>query len=75
VEHFIHVGEMKIKFEVVVRKPDAKRPLGRCRHTSENSINTNLKEIGCDGVDWTQLVQNTSYEHILIEFHKRQGIS
>jgi len=37
---------------VLVGKPDGKRPLGRRRHTCENNIKMDLKEVGL-GDAWT----------------------
>jgi hypothetical protein len=35
-----------------------KRPLGRSRRRWVDSIKTNLREIGWDGVDWIELAQD-----------------
>jgi len=35
----------------VVKKPEAKRPLGRPRHISKGNIKMDLKEIGWIGID------------------------
>jgi len=36
--------------KVLVEKPDANRPLGRSKCTRENNTETDLTEIGLDGV-------------------------
>jgi hypothetical protein len=41
-----------------VGKPEGKRPLGRPRRRWEDNIKMNLKETGCGGVDWIDLVQD-----------------
>lgn len=38
-----------------VRKPDVKRPFGRLNHKWKNDIKTDLKEVGCEDVDWISL--------------------
>jgi hypothetical protein len=34
------------------------RPLGRLRHTWEDNIKMDLKELGCGVMDWTGLAQD-----------------
>jgi hypothetical protein len=40
-----------------VRKREGKRPLGRTSPSWEDNINLDLQEVGCDGMDWIELVQ------------------
>jgi hypothetical protein len=42
----------------LVGKPEGKRPLGRPRRRWENNIKMDLREIGIDGANWIQLVQD-----------------
>jgi hypothetical protein len=42
---------------IFVGKPEGKRPLGRTRCKWEDNIKMNLKEVGCRGMDWIELVQ------------------
>jgi hypothetical protein len=42
---------------VLVRKPEGKRPLGRPRHRWEDNIKLDLREKGINGVNWIQLAQ------------------
>jgi hypothetical protein len=42
---------------VLVGKPEIKSPLERPEYRWENKIKTNLKQIGWDVVNWTDLVQ------------------
>ena len=44
--------------EAFVRKPERKRPLGRPRHSWEDNININLKEIGLVGMGWINLAKD-----------------
>jgi hypothetical protein len=39
-------------------RPKGKRPLGRPRHRWEDNIKLDLREIGINGVNWIQLVQD-----------------
>jgi hypothetical protein len=40
-----------------VGKPEGKRPLGRPTRRWEDAIKMDLKEVGCGGMDWIELVQ------------------
>jgi hypothetical protein len=42
----------------LVRRPKCKIPLGRPRHRWEDNIKMDLREIGIDGTNWTQLAQD-----------------
>ena len=39
-------------------KPEGKRPLGRPRRRWEDNIHMGLHEVGCGGMDWTDVVQD-----------------
>jgi hypothetical protein len=41
-----------------VGKQDGKRPLGRPRSRWADNINVDLREIGCNDVDWFDLAQD-----------------
>jgi len=43
---------------VLFGKPEGKRPLGRPRRRWEDSIKMDLQEVGCEGMDWIELVQD-----------------
>jgi hypothetical protein len=38
-----------------------KRPFGRSRYRWEDNIKMDLKQIGCEGVDWMDLAQNRAH--------------
>ena len=40
-------------------KPEGKRPLGRPRRRWEDNIKMDLQEVGCDGMDWIELAQDS----------------
>jgi hypothetical protein len=50
-------GERRVLYRVLVGKPDGKRPLGRPRRRWENTINTDLREVGCGVINWIELAQ------------------
>jgi hypothetical protein len=45
-------------YRIYVGKPEGKRPLGRPICTWKNNIKMNLREIGRNGVNWIDLVQD-----------------
>ena len=55
VGHIAHIGERRGIFQVLVGKPEGKRPLGRLRHRWEYNIKMELQEVGCGGMDWIEL--------------------
>ena len=52
------MGEEKGVHRVLVGKPEGKRPLGRPRRRWEDNIKMELQEVGGDGRDWMELVQD-----------------
>jgi len=49
---------MRNIYNILVGKPEGKRPLRRPRHTQENNIAMCLRETGWEGVHWMCLAQN-----------------
>ena len=54
-----HTGERRGIYRVLVGKPEGKRPLGRPRHRWEDNVKMDLQEVGCGGMDWIELAQDT----------------
>jgi hypothetical protein len=52
------MGEGRGVHRVLVGRPEGKRPLGRPRRRWEDDIKTDVREIGIDGANWIQLVQD-----------------
>jgi len=50
-KHVACMGEMRNAYEILVGKPERKRPLGRSRRGWEDNIRMDLREIGWEGVD------------------------
>ena len=40
-------------------KPEVKRPLGRQRRGWEDNIKMDLQEVGCGGMEWIELAQDS----------------
>ena len=51
---------------VLVGKLEGKRPLGRPRHRREDNNRMDLQEVGCGGMDWIKLVQDTDRWRALV---------
>jgi len=49
-------GRMRGAYRVFVRRPQGKRPLGRCRRREENN-NMDIQEVGWEGMNWSELDQ------------------
>jgi hypothetical protein len=64
--HIAYKGEMRIRYKVLVGKPEGKRPLRRCRHRCEDNINMGFKEIGWKVVDWIYLAQERGQWQALV---------
>ena len=52
------MGERRVVYRVLVRKPEGKRPLGRPRLKWEDNIKMDLQEVGCWNKDWIFLAQD-----------------
>jgi hypothetical protein len=52
------MGEKRNAYRKLVGKPEGKRPLGRPRHKWVDNIRRDLREIGWDVVDWTDVAQD-----------------
>jgi hypothetical protein len=51
-------GENENAYTILVGNPEGKRPLGRPGHRWVDGIKMDLREIGCDGMDWVDLAQD-----------------
>jgi hypothetical protein len=52
------MGEIRNAYNILVGKPEGKRPLGRPWRRWEDNISMDLREIGWEDVDWIRLAQN-----------------
>jgi hypothetical protein len=57
--HVARMGEEKKNtYRILMGKPEGKIPPGRTKCRWADIIKLDLKEIGCDGMDWIDLAQN-----------------
>jgi hypothetical protein len=59
------MGEGRGVYRVLVGKPEEKRPLGRPRRILEDNIKMDLQELGCAGIEWTELAQDRERWRVL----------
>jgi len=56
--HVARMEERRRVYRVLVGKPEGKRPLGRPRRRWEDNIKMDLQEVGCEGMNWIELVED-----------------
>jgi hypothetical protein len=56
--HMARMGEGRGVYRVLVGRPEGKRPLGRPRHSWEDNVKIDIREIGIDGANWIRLTQD-----------------
>jgi hypothetical protein len=60
------MGETRNAYRILVGKPEGKKLLGRTRRRWVDNIKMDLREIGWDGRDWIELVQNREQWRALV---------
>jgi hypothetical protein len=63
--HVAQIGR-KNAYEILVGKPEGKRPLGRPRRRCVDNIKMDLREIRWDGVDWMDMAQDIDQWRALV---------
>jgi hypothetical protein len=64
--HVARLGEKRNAYRILVGKPEGKRPHGRPRHRWVDNIKMDLREIGWDGVDWMDMVEDRNQWRALV---------
>jgi hypothetical protein len=54
-------GAMTNAYNILIRKHEEKRPLGRPRRRSEDNVEVDIRERGWEGVEWIDLNHRTSW--------------
>jgi hypothetical protein len=52
------MGEVRCAYNILVGRPEGKRPLGRPRRRWEDNMKMDLREIGFGDVEWIYLAQD-----------------
>jgi hypothetical protein len=60
------MGERRDVYEVLVRKPEGKRQLGRPRRRWEGNIKMDLQKVGFGAMDWIELAQDRDRRRALV---------
>ena len=66
VGHVARMVERRVVYRVLVEKTEGKRPLGRPWSRWEDNIKMDLQEVGCGGMDWIELAQDTDRWRALV---------
>jgi hypothetical protein len=64
--HVARMGERKNAYRILVGEPERRRPLGRPRRRWVDNIKMDLREIGWDGIDRTDLAQDRNQWRALL---------
>jgi hypothetical protein len=56
--HVACMGEVRCTYNILVGRPEGRRPLERPRHRWEDNIKMDLREIGFGDVDWIHMAQD-----------------
>jgi len=60
------MGERRVVYRVSVEKPEGQRPLGRLRRRWKDNIKMDFQEVGCRGMDWIELAQDSDRWRALV---------
>ena len=64
--HVARMGQRRGEGRALVGKPEGKRPMARTRRRWEDNIKMELREVGCGGMDWNKLAQDTDRLRTLV---------
>jgi hypothetical protein len=70
-----HVVRKRVTRNALVRKPEEKRPIGKPRCRWGNNIRMEIREIGCEGVDWIHLAQDRDQWRAVVNMMKNLQVS
>jgi len=52
--------ERRSVYRVLMGKPEGKRQLGRQMRRCKDNIKMDVQEVGCEGMDWIELAQDSN---------------
>jgi hypothetical protein len=67
------MGEVRGAYNILVGRPEGRRPLGRPRHRWEDTIKMDLREIGFGGAEWIHLAQDRGRWRTLVNCDEPSG--
>jgi hypothetical protein len=56
--HVARMGEVRGAYNILIRRPEGRRPLGKPRRRWEDKIKMDLREIGFGDMGWMHLAQD-----------------
>jgi hypothetical protein len=65
--HVACMGEVRGAYNILVGRPEGRRPLGRPRRRWEDNIKMDLREIGFGDVNWIHLAQDRDRWRALVD--------
>jgi hypothetical protein len=60
------MGEKRGAYQILVGRPEGRRPLGRPRHRWEDNMKTDLQEVGWVDKNWIELAQDRDRRRALV---------
>jgi hypothetical protein len=60
------MGEVRGAYNILVGRPEGRKPLGRPRRRWEDNIKMDVREIGLGDVDWTHWSQDRDGRRALV---------
>jgi hypothetical protein len=58
VRHTARIRKVRNAHKMLLGIPEGNRPLGRPRCREQYNIKMDLKQVGCEGVDWINVAQD-----------------
>ena len=69
------MGERRLAYTVLVEKLKENTPLQKCRRRCEDNIRKDIKDIGWEGFEWTDLVQDKGKLWIFVNTVMNFGVT
>jgi hypothetical protein len=65
--HMVRMGEVRCAYNILIGRPEGRRPLGRPRRRRKDNIKMDRREIGFGDVDWIHLAQDRDRWRALVD--------
>jgi hypothetical protein len=60
------MGVKRGVYRILVGKPEEKRPLGKPELSWKDNIKMDIREVGCEVMDWTELAEDRGRWRVLV---------